>query len=248
MSVEVANDNLQTPAGDSADGGPVTDATAVVRFGIAETLRFLSHAETMRFWERACVRAEMPIKYTQGFNPHAKLSLPLPRTVGVAADDERLLVRLFEPGGFPLGSEAAETPARCRWQEIVRARLAAVLVPGLCVHEVILAKSSISFHPVSAQYVFALAETTGVTDKIAGVLEQESLVVDRVSPRRPGGRRVDVRPFLKSIRLDGTQAVVECGIDDAGSIRVDEIMTLLNIGPADLVAPIRRTNVTWKIT
>ncbi|UCD52063.1 MAG: DUF2344 domain-containing protein [Phycisphaerales bacterium] len=248
MSLEVANDNPQTLSGGSADVGEVTDATAVVRFAIGETLRFLSHAETMRLWERACVRAEMPIKYTQGFNPHAKLSLPLPRTVGVAADDERLLVRLFEAGGLPLGAGETETEARRLWQEAMQARLAAGLVPGLIVHEVLLARSSISFHPVSAQYVFALAQTTGLHDKIAGVLGQECLVVDRVSPRRPGGRRVDVRPFLKSIRLDGTQAIVECSISDAGSIRVDEIMTLLNIGPADLVAPIRRTHVTWKIT
>jgi hypothetical protein len=248
MSVEVANDNRQALAGDSTDGGTVTDATAVVRFAIGETLRFLSHAETMRLWERAGVRAAMPIKYTQGFNPHAKLSLPLPRTVGVAADDERLLVRLFEAGGFPLGADATATAARRRWQETMQERLAAVLMPGLLVHEVTLAKSSVSFHPVSAQYVFALAETTGLQDKIAGVLGQECLVVDRVSPRRPGGRRVDVRPFLKSIRLDGTQAMVECGISDAGSIRVDEIMTLLNMGPGDLVAPIRRTHVTWKTT
>lgn len=248
MSVEVANDNPQTLSGDSTDVGKVTDATAVVRFAIGEALRFLSHAETMRLWERACVRAEMPIKYTQGFNPHAKLSLPLPRAVGVAADDERLLLRLFEAGGFPLGAGETETEARRRWQEIMQARLAAVLVPGIAVHEMVLAKSSVSFHPISAQYVFALAETTGLQDKIAGVLGQECLVVDRVSPRRPGGRRVDVRPFLKSIRLAATQATVECGVSDAGSIRVDEIMALLNIGPADLVAPIRRTHVTWKIT
>jgi Uncharacterized protein conserved in bacteria (DUF2344) len=246
MSVEAVNDNLPTFSDGSADIGEVTDATAIVRFSIGEALRFLSHAETMRLWERVCARAHIPIKYTQGFNPHAKLSLPLPRTVGVASDDERLVVRLFAAEGFPLG--AGEGQARQGWQDAMRARLADVLVPGIVVHEVALMKSRVSFHPVSAEYVFALSERAGLQDKIVGVLGQEHLVVDRISPRRPEGRPVDVRPFLKSIRLEATQAIVECGISDAGSIRVDEIMTLLHIEPADLAAPIRRTHVTWNLT
>ena len=188
MSVEVANDNPQTLSGGTAGTGAVTDATAVVHFAIEEALRFLSHAETMRLWERVCVRAGVPIKYSQGFNPHAKLSLPLPRAVGVASDEERLVVRLFEADGFPLGAEEAE--ARRNWEEATQARLAQALVPGIVVHEVALMKSSVSFHPVAAQYTFALAQTTGLPEKIAGVLAQECLVIDRASPRRPCSQRI----------------------------------------------------------
>lgn len=248
MSLEVANDNPESLSGRAADVEAPSDATVMVRFAIGGTPRFLSHAETMRLWERVCARAGVPLKYTQGFNPHAKLSLPLPRTVGVASDDERLVVRLYAAEGFPLGAEEDDVRARQRWQDAMQARLTAALVPGITVHEVVLLQSRASLHAVSAQYVFFLAETTGLADRIAGVLAQESLVVDRVSPRRPGGRRVDVRPFLQAMRLEATQVIVACGITDAGSIRVDEIMTLLDLTPAALVAPVRRTNVTWNLT
>ena len=246
MSVEVVNDNPQDVAGHSAGLGEVTDATAVVRFAIGGALRFLSHAETLRVFERACARASVPVKYTQGFNPHPRQSLPLPRSVGVAADDEWLVLRVFEAHGFPLG--AGQDAARLAWEDRTQARLADVLAPGIDIAQVQLMKSTLSFHPVSAEYVFALAQVDGLSERMTGLLAAESLVVERIKPSRPEGRRVDLRPFLKSIRLDGMQMMVECGISDAGSIRVDEIMTLLEVTPADLTAPIRRTHVQWKTT
>ena len=48
-------------------------------FAIAGDLRYLSHRDTMRAWQRVFVRAQMPLRYSQGFNPHLRFSLPLPR-------------------------------------------------------------------------------------------------------------------------------------------------------------------------
>ena len=71
----------------------VQNMSVIVKFGIKGNLRFLSHAETIRLFERACVRAGIKLVYSQGFNPHPKLSLPLPRTVGVESDDDLLYLR-----------------------------------------------------------------------------------------------------------------------------------------------------------
>jgi len=249
MSIDGVEENLLRA---SEVDALVTDATAVVRFAIGGPLRFLSHAETVRVFERACARAGVPVKYSQGFNPHAKLSLPLPRSVGVASDDEVLILRVFDPQGFPL-AEAAQA-ARARWQERTAAQLADVLPAEIVVHTVTLTKSSVSYHPASAEYHLALQADAcldagpGLRGRMADLLAHEHLVVDRIKPNRRSGRSLDVRPFLKSMRLEETQAIVECGISDAGSIRVDEILTLLALTPTDLAGPIRRTNITWKIT
>ena len=68
-------------------------------------MRFLSHAETMRLFQRALVRAGVQIAYSQGFNPHQKMSLVLPRSVGVESDDEILSLRLKD-GQTGLDTEA----------------------------------------------------------------------------------------------------------------------------------------------
>ena len=243
------------PQGDLRDADCASveaDATAVVRFRIGGLLRFLSHAETLRLLERACVRAGVPVKYSQGFNPHAKFSLPLPRPVGVASDDELLIVRLHAAGGFPLGK--GQEAARLVWQERARKALGAELPVEIVIDSVTLECSSTSFGPESVEYVLTMRQTGGIDAglglkaKAADLLASERLVLDRTSPKREGPRRVDVRPFLKSIRFEETRAIVECGVSNAGSIRVGEIMELLDVEATDLAAPIRRRNTIWKIT
>jgi radical SAM-linked protein len=59
-------------------------------------LRFLSHRDCARLIERAAVRAQLPLKYTQGFNPHPVLSLVPPRPVGVASRDDLLVAWLTQ--------------------------------------------------------------------------------------------------------------------------------------------------------
>jgi len=53
---------------------------------------------------------------------------------------------------------------------------------------------------------------------------------------------------LKSIVLKDRCIVVECKISSAGSIRVEEILNLLELDVENLAAPIRRTSVRWQET
>jgi hypothetical protein len=81
---------------------------------------------------------------------------------------------------------------------------------------------------------------------IERLLASESLNLQRrVDAKNSKFKNVDVRPFLKSIELDDRAIVVECKISSAGTIRVDEILKLLELDAEMLTAPIRRTNVKW---
>ena len=40
-----------------------------------EELRFLGHLDFLRTMERAVMRSEIPVAFSEGFNPHMKLSL-----------------------------------------------------------------------------------------------------------------------------------------------------------------------------
>lgn len=229
----------------------VTDATAVVRFRIGGLLRFLSHAETLRLLERTLIRADVPIKYTQGFNPHPKLSLPLPRAVGVESDDELLAVRLSETDGVTLGQCSSQGGST--WSIRTKQALAEELPADVIVHSVSVVKSNARFHPNQAQYALtvrsdrlsALKET--LKTRIIEIQDSERLTIERIRPNQPQGRRIDVRPFVKSIELRDGCVVAECFVSNAGTIRVDEIMTLLDLTPEDLDGPVRRPHVAWEI-
>lgn len=60
-------------------------------------MRFLSHHDTMRVVERLAARVKLPLRYSQGFNPHPVMSLVCPRPVGIATQADRLLISLEEP-------------------------------------------------------------------------------------------------------------------------------------------------------
>ena len=250
--IEAANQHTRDLSESPPSVGVATHATAAVGFAIGGMLRFLSHAETLRVFQRACARAHVPVKHTEGFNPHPKLSLPLPRPVGVASDDELLVLRLFDERGIPW--DESDASAGRPWHDRMQQSLAAVLPREIELRSTALMKSNASFEPESADYMFAVQPVQGgdpadpLRDRIVRLLAHESVIVERISPSHREGRRIDVRGFLKSIRTEGDRVVVACRTGAGGSIRVDEIMSLLGVGPADLAGPVRRLNVTWKIT
>lgn len=56
----------------------------IVTFQKGESLRYIGHLDLMRSWQRALRRSGLPIRYSNGFNPHILLSFASPLTVGVA--------------------------------------------------------------------------------------------------------------------------------------------------------------------
>ena len=77
--------------------------------------RYVAHLDVMRTWERALRRAKLPLAYSQGFTPHARIALAAPLPVGTVGEREQMDVFLEEP----------VDPADAQ------RRLAAALPPGL---------------------------------------------------------------------------------------------------------------------
>ena len=65
-----------------------------VRFSRGEEVKYITHLDLMRVWERALRRAGVDVAYSEGFTPHAQLSLAAPLAVGVTSAGELLDVFL----------------------------------------------------------------------------------------------------------------------------------------------------------
>ena len=59
-------------------------------------LRYVSHLEMVRLNERVFRRMKLPLAFTQGFNPHPKMSFASPLSVGVESCGELIDVELDE--------------------------------------------------------------------------------------------------------------------------------------------------------
>lgn len=68
--------------------------TMRIRFRKVGSLQYISHLDLQRTLARVLMRANIPMWYTQGFNPHAKVTFGLPLSVGTESESEYLDLRL----------------------------------------------------------------------------------------------------------------------------------------------------------
>ena len=60
-------------------------------------LRFISHHDLLRCWERLLRRAELPLRFSQGFHPKPRLSFPIALSLGAIGAQEILEIELVIP-------------------------------------------------------------------------------------------------------------------------------------------------------
>jgi radical SAM-linked protein len=207
----------------------------LVRFKVIGDMRFLSHAETMRVFQRACARAGVRMAYSRGFNPHPRLSLVLPRSVGVESDDE-LLCLWFEDGEEEIDSE------------LLKRRLSGQILEGIKIFSVDVNRSKKVPEPAAARYLIKISDRC-LAEWVKAAIEELSARVEIPVKRQINESQrvkvVDVRPFIKSVKLQGDDILVDCVISQSGTIRVDEILKLLHLRIEDIASPVRRIKVEY---
>jgi hypothetical protein len=166
------------------------------------------------------------------------MSLPLPKSVGLEMDDDLLCLQVFSD----------KQPIEC---EELKDKLSAQLPEGCSLLSVAVSQAKTSIQPEKAVYVFAVRPeylNDELKTTINRLLQTENLNLDRRIDDIGNIRNVDVRPFLGGIEIDDNCIKVDCRITQSGSIRVDEMLTLLNLDIDKLASPIRRTNIQWRKT
>ena len=75
---------------------PITEGARIVRIKFRKVgdLQYISHLDLQRTIARVLVRANIPMWYTQGFNPHAKVVFGLPLSVGTESECEFIDLRV----------------------------------------------------------------------------------------------------------------------------------------------------------
>ena len=67
-----------------------------IKFEKTEQMRFIGHLDIMRYFQKAMRRADIPIKYSEGFSPHQIMSFGAPLSMGVSGLGEYMDIVLKE--------------------------------------------------------------------------------------------------------------------------------------------------------
>ena len=203
-----------------------------VTFSRGEELKYISHLDMMRLWERALRRAAMPVAYSESFNPQPKISLAAPLQIGMTGEAELMdvfLERRLLPYYF-LRGVGDQLPSGVAIKEV---REVGLRLPSL--------QSQVRF----AEYRVEVA--TGKVDvesSLHSLLAKETLPWQHM--RDTGPRRYDLRVLIDDLWLehlrDGQCLLgMRLRMDAKGTGRPEQVVMALGFG--DYPKSIHRTKL-----
>lgn len=201
-----------------------------VTFAKGEEVKYISHLDLMRLWERALRRAEVPLLHSQGFNPRPKISFAAPLAVGITGQREILDVMLERP--LPTKDFA----------RAVNAQLPSAITL-VEVQEVYATLPPLQTQVQGAEYLATVAaceDRHQLEERITSLLRSAKL------PRLRRGREYDLRPLIEELRLERREAgqyVLHMRLcaGEQGTGRPDEVLD--ELGLADQVTSVTRTRL-----
>lgn len=152
-------------------------------FSKADTAKFISHLDLMRTFQRSFLRADIAVKHTEGFNPHAFVSIPLPLSVGFSSACEVLECQVLN---VPL----EEVPAR------MNAALPAGITVTRC-YEAVRPVKELCYVNYIVTLEYETGAPFGAERDIQALLERDSLVMTKRSKKAKSGfSEVDLIPLI----------------------------------------------------
>ncbi len=217
---------------DNHTPAPAERTRVRIRFWKDGPLRFTSHLDLQKIWERLFRRTGIPVAYSQGFSPHPQIQLAAALPLGYRSTAEivdvictlPLPVTVDEMGGI-LQTAAPE---------------------GLniqSVSEVTLKHPALQSLTTAATYRIDFFTSVGdMNGKITGLMAEETL------PRtKHNGKSYDMRPLILALSQESETAIVmTLALSQQGSGRPDDVIDALGADP--LGGVITRTDLHFSTT
>ncbi len=189
------------------------------KWGRRGLVRFLSHLDNMRTFERAIRRAGFPADFTLGFHPHMKLSFGPPLQLGYTSEAEYFDLTLTHPFQANMVDELNDTLPEGFF----------VLSAGTVIDK----KTSISGKLNRAVYEVSIEPSSDIQNKIDDLMAKEVCEIERET--KTEAKTVDIRPAVfvleyREANSGGTAVIyMELGVGSAGYAKPSEILQVAGI-------------------
>jgi len=150
-----------------------------VRFTKVGSLQFISHLDLNRTMKTVMIRAGVPIKYSEGFNPHPKMVFALPLSVGAESVCELLDFKLDCPMS----------------EEELTARLNGAFPPEMRVLE--------AYAPTAKFTDIRYAEYRLENEEDFDVAPLDADAIVMMKRTKSGEKETDIKPMIHSYKKDG---------------------------------------------
>ena len=188
------------------------------RFSKSGKVRYISHRDVARVWERALRRAGLPIAYTEGYSPRPKLSFGLALPTGCGSEGEYLDINL--------SAAASGADVDCA---LLPARLDEVLPEGMLTQVVVPLEAGAESLQQAVTSCTWRIEFTNPSATVAAAAERalaaRELMITR--ERKGTAHTDDVRPAI--LRLDVSEQSIDAELaTQPRTLRPAEFVSVLD--------------------
>lgn len=164
-----------------------------IKFIKHEDMIYISHLDVQRLLQRAFRRADVELSFSQGFNPHPKMSYGNALALGVESFGEYVDIEIENENITP---------------EELMERINAQLPDGMqfikCI-ELEGGEKALAANIIYGDYVFTVPNTTGmeaeaVSEKLAEMMNSETITTTKRNKKKRIVE-VDIRPLIKTLSL-----------------------------------------------
>lgn len=214
-------------------GGPSRERYRwVLAHTVEGDLRFISHRDTLRLFQRAMIRAGIPLRWSEGFNPHPRIMIPLPRPVGIASEAEFVVMETVD------------------WMdaEDALARVERHTPPDIHMLWARRLESGEDLHPDQVRYQLDLGDRPpeDLAGRIRNLLESDVVRIERNNPKERQPRSMDIRPYLVAIRVEDNRVDFTLRVTGSGTAKPAEVAGLLGYDMDSINHRIRRMEIQWQ--
>jgi len=203
-----------------------------ITFAKTEAMRYTSHLDLHRTWERTVRRAGLPMAYSQGYNPRPRIQIAAALPLGFTSGHELVDVWFQEPVEIAAAREALDSASP----------------PGIHIIEI---KETDLRSPALQTQVRAAEYTAIILEPVPDLNER----IDRIRtadslPRQRRGKNYDLRPLIEEIRRlednpEGPQTIqLRLMAQEGGTGRPEEVLLEMGISPS--LARVERTQILFK--
>ena len=165
---------------------------------------YISHLDLLRVFTRAVMRAELPVKYSNGFNPHQIITFSLPLAVGVTSESEFVDIDFDDSAS---NGEIAE-------------KLGRALPPDMKVLKI--GEPEISANDICSALYHVVLKGSGISrENLESFFEKED--IPAVKKTKKGEKTVNLKDYIKSFKITGAEdgeAELELVLSAGGSANI----------------------------
>lgn len=186
----------------------------LVVFDKGSALKHIGHLDLMRAMQRALRRSELPIAYSQGFNPHIIIAFASALSVGLGAEREIMDVKLSSPCDV----------------ETFHVSLQKALPPAITIREVIAIEDS---HPAPMALLRAVAYDVHFFEggaeafiaQIPALLEKQE--IQAIRKTKSGMKPCDIRPMIHSLIGEGDRIRMLLSFSEQATCKPELVLNTL---------------------